>query len=143
MNDENQDELIEISYVSKANKYFGIASLLNLLNLSVQWNNLNNLTGVLFFENDYFSQIIEGRRRDVLAIWDRIQKDPRHQIIQQTGPVIVINRRYPNWSLRFYGAEKIAQMIPHLKIAIDGLPDTKVEVLEIMRSIAQEDIDWE
>jgi hypothetical protein len=137
---ENPDELVEISYVSKATKNFGLLSLMYLMDLSVKWNKSNNLTGVLFYENNYFSQIIEGKRQDVLAILERIQKDQRHQIIRQSEPVVLITRRYPNWSLRFYDGDKIAQMVPKLKNAIDGLPDTKIEVLEIMRSIAQADL---
>lgn len=136
MNLESQNQLVELSYVSRATQEMGLSSLIHLFDVSLKWNDAHALTGVLFYENGFFSQILEGPRIDVLEIWEKIQKDYRHQILRQLGFSEIQERSFPNWGLRFYGGDLIAKDVPHLSGLLDGIPDHDVELLQVMRSVA-------
>jgi hypothetical protein len=133
---ENPDQLIELSYISKATQDMGLSSLIHLFDVSLKWNDDHGLTGVLFYENQFFSQIIEGRRSDVQMIWEKIQKDYRHHVVRQLAFNGIQERAFPNWGIRFYGGDLIAKDVPHLTGLLDGIPDHDVELLAAMRSVS-------
>ena len=75
---------------------------------------------MLFFENGHFAQILEGEREIILKIWDTILNDPRHEVLRKISFNEIDHRLFPNWGLRFYGGDKIAQDIPQLPRVLDG-----------------------
>ena len=99
----------------------------------------HELTGALFYENCHFAQILEGKRKDVLFIWEKIQKDYRHKVLHRIELDEIDQRLFPNWALRFYGGDQFAKDVPHLVGPLDGLPSHDVELLRIMRSVAKGD----
>ncbi|QWE16225.1 BLUF domain-containing protein [Polynucleobacter sp. AP-Nino-20-G2] len=133
---EKANDLVELSYVSKATHEMGLTSLVHLFDVSRQWNQEHQLTGVLFYENGHFGQILEGKRDDVLFIWEKIKKDYRHKVLHQIALDEIKQRLFPHWALRFYGGDQIAKDVPHLAGVLDGLPANDVELLSIMRSVA-------
>ena len=137
MSSDDPNQLVELSYVSKATQDMGLSSLVRLFDIAHKWNQGHELTGVLFYENGHFSQILEGKRKDVLFIWEKIQKDYRHKILHLIELDEIDQRLFPNWALRFYGGNQIAKNVPHLIGFLDGLPDNDVELLRIMRSVAK------
>lgn len=130
------NQLVELSYVSRATQDMGLSSLVHLFDVSFNWNQSHDLTGVLFYENGHFAQILEGRREDVIFIWEKIQTDYRHQVLHRIELEEVDQRLFPSWALRFYGGDQIAKDVPHLLGLLDGLPSHDVELLRIMRSVA-------
>ena len=134
---KDPNQVVELSYVSKATQDMGLSSLVSLFDFSHKWNREHDLTGVLFYENGHFAQILEGRREDVLALWENIQKDQRHKILHQIEFDEIDQRLFPNWALRFYGGDQIAKDVPHLTGLLDGLPSHDVELLRIMRSVSK------
>lgn len=132
----DQNQLVELSYVSRATQDMGLSSLVHLFDVSFNWNQSHDLTGVLFYENEHFAQILEGRREDVIFIWEKIQTDYRHQVLHRIELEEIDQRLFPSWALRFYGGDQIAKDVPHLIGLLDGLPSHDVELLRIMRSVA-------
>jgi hypothetical protein len=132
----DQNQLVELSYVGKATQDMGLSSLVHLFDVSFNWNQSHDLTGVLFYENGHFAQILEGRREDVILIWEKIQTDYRHQVLHRIELEEIDQRLFPSWALRFYGGDQIAKDVPHLLGLLDGLPSHDVELLRIMRSVA-------
>ena len=133
MSADDPNQLVELSYISKATHDMGLSSLVHLFDVARRWNLDHELTGALFYENGHFAQILEGKRKDVLFIWEKIQKDYRHKLDE------IDQRLFPNWALRFYGGDQISKDVPHLVGLLDGLPSHDVELLRIMRSVAKGD----
>jgi hypothetical protein len=133
------DQLIELSYVSQSANEMGILGLMNLLEDAVHKNKRNGITGVLFYDNRIFGQIIEGYPQHVELIWKGITADPRHKEIQVLDINPLQRRRFSNWSMKFYGSEEISQYVPELKM---GLRDTSAtlpsEILTLMRSVSNQ-----
>jgi hypothetical protein len=136
MNSTNNVQLFEISYVSKATQVMRFSSKIHLFDVCLSKNRVNNLTGVLFYENGHFSQILEGEQETILKTWESIEKDPRHQILRKITFKKISQRSFPNWALRLYGGDKFAEKLPHLKGVLDGLESHDTELLKIMRSVA-------
>ncbi len=141
MNSEDPNQLVELSYVSKATQDMGLSSLIRLFDVAHKWNQDHGLTGVLFYESGHFAQILEGKRKDVLFIWGKIQKDYRHKVLHQIEFDEIDQRLCPNWALRFYGGDQIAKDVPQLAGVLDGLPNHDDELLRIMRSVAKSNQD--
>ena len=141
MNSEDPNQLVELSYVSKATQDLGLSSLIRLFDVAHKWNQDHGLTGVLFYESGHFAQILEGKRKDVLFIWGKIQKDYRHKVLHQIEFDEIDQRLCPNWALRFYGGDQIAKDVPQLAGVLDGLPNHDDELLRIMRSVAKSNQD--
>nr|WP_255533300.1 BLUF domain-containing protein [Polynucleobacter sp. AP-RePozz3-80-G7] len=131
--------MVELSYISKATHEMGLSSLVHLFDVARKWNLDHELTGALFYENGHFAQILEGKRKDVLFIWGKIQKDYRHKVLHRIELDEIDQRLFPNWALRFYGGDQIAKDVPHLVGLLDGLPSHDVELLRIMRLVAKGD----
>ncbi len=133
------DQLIELSYVSKATNDMGILGLMNLLEDAVHKNKRNGITGVLFYDNRIFGQIIEGYPQNVELIWKDINSDPRHTDVQVLDINALQKRRFSNWSMKFYGSDEISQYVPELKMGLrdtyDNLPS---EILTLMRSVSNQ-----
>jgi hypothetical protein len=136
------DQLIELSYVSQAANDMGILGLMNLLEDAVHKNKRNGITGVLFYDNCIFGQIIEGYPQHVDFIWKAISADPRHKEIHVLDINPLQKRRFSNWSMKFYGSDEISQYVPELKM---GLKDTGAtlpsEILTLMRSVSDQNDD--
>ena len=137
MSAEDPNQLVELSYVSKATQDMGLSSLVRLFDVAHKWNQGQELTGVLFYEGGYFAQILEGRRKDVLFIWEKIQKDYRHKVLHRIDLDEIDQRLFPGWALRFYGGDQITKDVPQLAGVLDGLPTHDDELLRIMRSVAK------
>ena len=133
------DQLIELSYVSQAANDMGILGLMNLLEDAVHKNKRNGITGVLFYDNRIFGQIIEGYPQHVELIWKAINADPRHSEVQVLDINTLQKRRFSNWSMKFYGSDEISQYVPELKMGLKGgdvtLPS---EILTLMRSVSNQ-----
>ena len=136
MSSDDPNQLVELSYISKATHDMSLSSLVHLFDIARKWNVDHELTGALFYENGHFAQILEGQRKDVLFIWGKIQKDNRHKVLHRIELDEIDQRLFPSWALRFYGGDQIAKDVPHLVGLLDGLPSHDVELLRIMRSVA-------
>lgn len=133
----SQPPLISVSYISKATQDMGVLALMRLTDQASQLNQRLDLTGVLFYENQHFGQILEGHPIEVMKIWEKIQRDPRHQQVRLLKMEEIKERSFTAWSMRFFLAKEIIAKMPNLTGVLDGLPEHDVELLRLMRSAAE------
>lgn len=133
----SESPLMSVSYISKATQDMGVLALMRLTDQAAQINQRLGLSGVLFYENQHFGQILEGPHNEVLKIWEKIQRDPRHQQVRLLKMEEVEKRSFPAWSMRFFLAKEIIAKMPNLIGVLDGLPEHDVELLKLMRSAAE------
>jgi hypothetical protein len=79
------DELENISVISQANNY------------------LDGITGVLFYNGDWFVQVLEGGRTRVTRRFLRILSDERHRDITLIDFSPIDERMFHGWELRYIG----------------------------------------
>lgn len=67
-----------ISYVSSANKNLSEKEIGEILSSSEEYNNKENITGLLLFSEGNFFQVLEGEKEKVKKLFSIIKNDNRH-----------------------------------------------------------------
>lgn len=70
-----------ISYVSTANINLNEKEISNLFEQVNDFNNNNDITGVLLYSETNFFQLMEGEEQEINSLYSRIEKDTRHNNI--------------------------------------------------------------
>ncbi len=70
--------LYTISYVSTSDKKFTDTDIHDLLNFVKKHNNENNITGLLIYSEGNFFQVIEGEKKIISDLFEKIKQDSRH-----------------------------------------------------------------
>jgi acylphosphatase len=98
--------MTRLIYSSYAHDDFTQDDLTGLLEQSRAKNSRLDITGVLFYVDDAFIQILEGPEEAVEALYATIREDPRHyhcKIIDQRG---IDTRFFSEWSMGFCTMDK-------------------------------------
>jgi hypothetical protein len=93
--------MIQISYLSHSTTPLSAAELLALLQYCHASNPSRGITGMLFYGNGTFLQVIEGEPTAVDELIGRIARDPRHQDIRILSRRTLAEREYADWSMGF------------------------------------------
>ncbi|BAR98579.1 hypothetical protein BV133_986 [Blastochloris viridis] len=143
---EAEAELYRLVYVSR-NRIPGtpaevLAQVESILAASRRANAAMNITGALIFNSGTFAQVLEGARRDIEALIERILRDERHGEVQVLAFEPAPSRAFPNWSMGFIGrSREDDNLFAHVG-AVTGFEAGRLgsdRLLELMRTIAIED----
>lgn len=66
-------------------------------------NEAVGVTGALLFNASCYAQVLEGRMADIEAVFERIQRDPRHDNVVVLSLDPVGERGFSAWSMGFAG----------------------------------------
>ena len=127
-------DLVELTYLSEAVSDMSFLGLMRLLESARAFNQEHGITGILFYDNQQFGQIIEGERANIMKVWKRIQEDKRHHRIELLEIREITERTYPEWLLRFYGGETLIRDYPVLAGMVGGMDKNSLSLLNKMRS---------
>jgi len=93
--------IFQLLYTSTAREGLAKPELDAILEAAQRNNAKINVTGFLIFDGTSFIQLLEGNERDVQAVYQKIQGDPRHSqvepLLQDTKP----NRSLSNWAMAY------------------------------------------
>jgi len=127
-------DLVELSYLSEAVSDMSFLGLMRLLESARAFNQEHGITGILFYDNQQFGQIIEGERASVMKAWKRIQEDKRHHRIELLEIREISERSFPDWLLRFYGGETLTRDYPALADMVGGMDKHSLALMNKMRT---------
>lgn len=112
-------ELIELTYISQPAEEMSFLGLMRLLYHSYLRNQALGITGVLIFEDQKFGQVIEGPANLIDGLWEKIQKDDRHEHVKLIARKSIERRSFLKWTMIFQGNEEIANRLPEVKAAVE------------------------
>lgn len=93
--------MYRIIYLSSAVNPMNDFELDELL-LKAKNNNLrNNISGILLYIDGDFLQVLEGEKQNVIALFEKIKHDPRHQSILTVIEGKIQNRQFKDWSMDY------------------------------------------
>ena len=92
---------IRLIYTSKAHESCDQIAIDNILLTSQQLNSENEVTGILYFSNQFFMQYLEGEKNLVEATYERIAKDRRHTDLKLVHSNRIETRNFKGWSMAF------------------------------------------
>ena len=98
--------LYELIYRSDAIPDILEKDIENILSTARDFNEANEITGCLLFNNNQFLQLLEGEFDIVMALYDRIKKDPRNRNHMTLQMIETNYRVYPNWTMAFQSMDK-------------------------------------
>ena len=123
-----------ICYVSNSNKDLKHGEAVELLSFCQTKNEKLGIKGILLYSEGNFFQILEGEKKVVLTLFDKIRKDPRHY-----GVIQVIGRDIKQGSFDGYKADIVkdelqyGQEVPEEYLeALHGIPSKVKEPMEKM-----------
>ena len=93
--------LIHSIYASSASPQFHESEIPLLLDAARERNAISGITGMLLYVEGSFFQILEGPDANVVATFDRIKKDPRHQRVTQIIREPIARRQFGEWTMGF------------------------------------------
>jgi hypothetical protein len=93
--------LFQIVYASTATDSFSRADLIEMLKGSVQRNTRAGITGLLLYHDRTFMQVLEGQEAAVIALFAKINRDPRHHHVIPLIHEPVKERHFPNSAMAF------------------------------------------
>lgn len=97
----DETQIYRIAYVSTSCDCFKLDDICNIVERSKINNTKENITGILLYCNKYFLQILEGERKSVEKLFDKISIDCKHDSIIKIQEGNIKQRNFPNWSLAF------------------------------------------
>ena len=90
-----------ISYVSTVNPNLTEEEIQKVLNFSRNWNNENNITGILLYSEGSFFQVLEGDKELLESLFFRIQQDKRHRNVMVIFEKEVSELKFSTYSSDF------------------------------------------
>jgi hypothetical protein len=94
--------LYQLIYVSSATRLIGDPELAQLMRISRRNNLARGLTGMLLYHEGMFLQVLEGPKQEVLKLYARIERDPRHVSARVLHRGEIEERSFRSWSMGFY-----------------------------------------
>jgi hypothetical protein len=101
-----------IVYVSSASRSFDERELLRMLKTFQVNNTKSNISGLLLYKGGNFMQAIEGPKTAVQALFERIQKDPRHTGVFKLLERPITEREFSNFSMGFQNVDQLPPEAP-------------------------------
>ncbi|HKL35931.1 MAG TPA: BLUF domain-containing protein [Salegentibacter sp.] len=92
-----------ISYVSTVNPALSESEIQAALDFSKDWNNNNNITGILLYSQGNFFQVLEGQEQLLKELFERIKLDERHHNI-----ITIFQKPIPDVQFDGYEADFIS-----------------------------------
>ena len=128
--------MFRIMYMSTATRVIPDSELEELLETSRKNNKEKNLTGLLIVKGRTFLQCLEGEKKDVEEVFNKILKDDRHTSIIDLIEEDISSRMFPTWDMG-YKKIKIVEDIKSEKIrkisSLDDFDIKKEDIAEVIQ----------
>lgn len=93
--------LHSIVYISASNPDLEEKDLQDILSISKINNKETGITGVLIYGRGAFIQVLEGKKEDVMTLYNKIYTDERHIRITRLMSKDIEKRNFPTWLMGF------------------------------------------
>lgn len=92
---------IQLIYASTAKPHLQFEDIQAILTEANQFNQSQNISGVLLYDGIYFLQVLEGDNASIEQLYEKIAKDPRHNDIHIIGTKEIVNRDFEAWNMGY------------------------------------------
>jgi hypothetical protein len=99
--------LVRLLYASRALKDIDTTLMESVLEQSRKNNPAAGVTGILCYSGTMFIQVLEGNRREVSRLYNKIASDPRHLDVEILLFEDILERRFSNWTMGQVNLSKI------------------------------------
>jgi hypothetical protein len=125
--------VFQLFYVSRAAGALDSGSVLALVHDARDRNEALRITGCLLFSGHCFAQVLEGDRRDVQALAERIANDSRHGAVRVLHERTRGDREYAGWPMGFLHDVSVDDDLETLLVIPQRSSGVVADVMERMR----------
>lgn len=93
--------MLSLIYVSSSVREMNAEELMDILKVSRENNVSWDVTGLLLYKGGNFMQALEGPEDVVMALYEKIKKDPRHKDVSIISQEQIQKRQFPAWEMAF------------------------------------------
>ncbi len=97
--------MYELIYCSVANPNLAEKDTADILAKARDFNSKNDITGCLLFHNNEFIQILEGDKKILQDLIEKIKKDDRHSNVMVLAENTIEKRVFDKWSMAYHKIE--------------------------------------
>lgn len=131
-----------LTYISRAAKGLDPKEIQQILEKAQHHNAKHNLSGLLLFRSGLFFQFLEGDKKDVLQLFEKIASDRRHENIEVLFELLQPDqpRIFPTWKMG-YISDRLAnieqeRLIQSLHSTVSTAECSKEKVLHLLKDFA-------
>lgn len=99
--------LSRLIYYSKNHKTIGLDEIRNIYSKAQTDNSAIGITGMLFHNENYFFQVLEGERQKISSLYNKILSDSRHKDVTIVSMEDINVRCYGKWSMLYINEANI------------------------------------
>lgn len=125
--------IFQLTYSSKAKKNITATDIDNILSMSTKNNRNLKISGCLLFYNYNFYQIIEGDKKDILALFKKIKQNILHHDVTLIATSHTQKRLYKDWGMLYYSinkklrSKKEVEQLKNNLLLLESLTETSTE----------------
>lgn len=124
---------------------FSSDDLLEILTVSRQYNEDAGITGILFYCEGSFMQLLEGDENEVRRLFEKIKTDPRHREIHLISTLHSPDRWMEGWSMAFsycVDKEELKDVVDLAKglDSVDALIDDSAPLKPVLLSFVERNL---
>lgn len=116
--------LIRAIYTSKKAEYLSMSDIYDIWRLSVKNNSELQIYGLLLYKKNQFIQVLEGEKKDVNKILQKIKKDKRHSGFKLLGSERIDHIHFKQWNMGYILEPPQARLILEQYFPGTYAPDT-------------------
>jgi len=122
--------MFRLLYISSASRNLSNDDLHEILDKAQQNNAKLDVTGMLVYMDGNFVQFLEGSKENVMALYNKIQRDDRHRDVLIIDQADVSGRFFESWSMAFQKINRFnAKDYPVIKEFLDN-PQKSADVID-------------
>ena len=103
--------LFRLAYCSRSKKAFSFAELKELIHKAKVNNKEKNVSGILFYTDNYFFQCLEGSQEEINDLYLKIANDARHGAIRLLSYNQVEQRLFSDWGMGLVQTEDTKELV--------------------------------
>lgn len=103
--------LTRLIYASTATEAYSPTELGGILESCKRNNPPLGITGMLFVSNNFFLQCLEGERRNINLLYQKIFLDQRHKDVELLELKEVGNRYFDDWTMKYVPSANVISKI--------------------------------
>lgn len=129
-------QLIRLFYVSRATQKGVDQVITDILRVAREFNASNGITGILTFDGEHFTQVLEGSRAGVNALMTRITRDDRHKDVRVLSSEPIHDRYFQQWAMNYIYDIRLVEEVSQYFGIIRPEADEVIEFIEDLREYA-------
>ena len=99
--------LVRLIYFSSASANLSLTDIKAILTTARENNQRSDVCGMLCYDNQYFLQVLEGKREVVSELFVTIAEDPRHDDVVIVSYDYIEQATFNNWQMGYAGSNSL------------------------------------